>query len=786
MVCNECGDKPKKTCGAFPRSVIEIKNPETLVLLRKVIIPASLGDEDDVPPAVGKYHNVILQYEVNKHIYIYSSDGIPTAIEAANIPSDIVERIEALEGEMIAETSNREAADSELDARLTSAEGDISTLQAADTALRNAISEEVVARQNADSTLSGRIDAEATARQSADTALANSLSSEATTRANADTALGTQITGVSSDLATETTARQTADTGLQSQIDAITASSDVKDVVGTKAELNNYDTSTLGNNDIIKVLDDETQNDAVTYYRWNSSTQQFTLVGSEGPYYTKASTDTLLNAKADKATTYTKTETDNLLSGKQDTLTAGSNITITDNTISATSPSIQRTSTGTDRTDVSSLVLAGDNGTSLPYGYPTSTANGEQQWNYIRSDTFTNNITTAYIGGYIYDGNENWWSGKKEARLALFSDVPSVVQTTGDSTTSVMSQNAVTSMIFRDPTTKQKIAIGATNQYIPDNYSTSVGYGAVASTYGIAIGASDNVNSRTRAGTNGISIGKNARSTNYDVVIGQNSGSDDSGGYNVNVGYNAIARGDSSVAIGRTAKTEIHCDDAIAVGTNTLSSAGYAIAIGRGAKSSAANAIAMGQGSVASGVCSVALGRGASATAQGEMNIGVANIANSGYNNSYYRLLTGLYDPQSDHDAATKGYVDKAKPHYEGYLQEYTTTANTGTVTLQTITVSEDGVYLVTLNGWVNENGISHTGTIYPYVNIGDANTVYANTQTYLSDSTINVNEQQSLGATALISLSANDSILLQFGQSNAAAAGMLYKYSYGVIKLSN
>lgn len=32
--------------------------------------------------------------------------------------------------------------------------------------------------------------------------------------------------------------------------------------------------------------------------------------------------------------------------------------------------------------------------------------------------------------------------------------------------------------------------------------------------------------------------------------------------------------------------------------------------------------------------------------------------ANYGYNGSAYRLLTGLYDPQSDHDAATKGYVD--------------------------------------------------------------------------------------------------------------------------------
>lgn len=109
--------------------------------------------------------------------------------------------------------------------------------------------------------------------------------------------------------------RQNADNGLQSQIDAITVSSDVKDVVGTKADLNNYDTSALGNNDIIKVLQDESENDATTYYRWNTATQQFTLIGEEGPYYTKSAADSKF----------------------QDKLTAGDNITIENNVISAAS-----------------------------------------------------------------------------------------------------------------------------------------------------------------------------------------------------------------------------------------------------------------------------------------------------------------------------------------------------------------------------------------------------------------------------------------------------------------
>lgn len=93
---------------------------------------------------------------------------------------------------------------------------------------------------------------------------------------------------VSNAVDTETSLREIADNNLQSQIDAVTASSDVKDIVGTYADLEDYDTSTLGNNDIIKVLQDETHSDETTYYRWSTSTDTFTLIGEEGPYYTKS------------------------------------------------------------------------------------------------------------------------------------------------------------------------------------------------------------------------------------------------------------------------------------------------------------------------------------------------------------------------------------------------------------------------------------------------------------------------------------------------------------------
>lgn len=155
-----------------------------------------------------------------------------------------------------------------------------------------------------------QIQAEENARVAEDAILQGNIDSEASARAQADTALDNRITA-------EETARSGADSNLQTQIDAISASSDVKDIVGTHAELEDYDTSTLGDNDIIKVLQDETEEGATTYYRWVAADQEFSLIGEEGPYYTKAQADTLLGQK-------------------QNTLTAGEGITIENDVISAT------------------------------------------------------------------------------------------------------------------------------------------------------------------------------------------------------------------------------------------------------------------------------------------------------------------------------------------------------------------------------------------------------------------------------------------------------------------
>lgn len=186
--------------------------------LKYVNIPSALGDDSknsSVAPSNGAYCNAVVEYMANGHIYLYSSEGVPTLVERG------IENLEKM------------------------------------------------------------------------------------------------VEKVGDDLAQETLDRQAADDVLQQEIDDIKNSPDVVDIVPTYAALQSYDTSKLGNNDIVRVLADEMHDGQSTYYRWDATTSSWTYIGTVGDYYTKSQVDTLLG-------------------GKQNTLTAGSNISISDNTISAT------------------------------------------------------------------------------------------------------------------------------------------------------------------------------------------------------------------------------------------------------------------------------------------------------------------------------------------------------------------------------------------------------------------------------------------------------------------
>lgn len=130
----------------------------------------------------------------------------------------------------------------------------------------------------------------------------HSITAEATARAAADTSLGGRIDDAEEAIGNEADERAESDRDLQSQIDAITSKSDVVDVVASYVELVAYDTSALGDNDVVKVLEDETHDDAESYYRWNITTETWGYIGSQGPFVTPAEMQTALGGKVDKVT----------------------------------------------------------------------------------------------------------------------------------------------------------------------------------------------------------------------------------------------------------------------------------------------------------------------------------------------------------------------------------------------------------------------------------------------------------------------------------------------------
>ena len=85
--------------------------------------------------------------------------------------------------------------------------------------------------------------------------------------------------------------RIAGDNALQEQIDAIVSKQELADIVGTYADLQAYDKSKLQNNAIIEVLQDETHDNAVSYYKFNSSSQSFSYIGSTAATYTKQESD---------------------------------------------------------------------------------------------------------------------------------------------------------------------------------------------------------------------------------------------------------------------------------------------------------------------------------------------------------------------------------------------------------------------------------------------------------------------------------------------------------------
>lgn len=110
------------------------------------------------------------------------------------------------------------------------------------------------------------------------------------------------------------------------------------------------------------------------------------------------------------------------------------------------------------------------------------------------------------------------------------------------------------------------------------------------------------------------------------------------------------------VQIGAGASTVAYTQG-VAIGRNARARSTTTVAIGSGATAEDVSGVAIGNLSDAAEPNSVALGGSAVTSRRGEVNVGTGSY-NYGYNSTPYRVIGGVHDPQSAHDAATKGYVD--------------------------------------------------------------------------------------------------------------------------------
>ena len=289
--------------------VLEIHNHECPVLFHRVIVPAAMGDDETNPPRNGQYRNVLLVYEANGHVYLFSSDGIPTFISDGGQGVDDYNELEnkpSINGHELIGDSSLE--DIGVDDAIADALEDYTpTSDLAEVALSgdyNDLSNTPTIPVVNDATLTitrNNVSAGTFTANSATDASINIAVPTATSDLTNDSGFITNTvnnlvnyytkTETDTAIGVETSNRENADQGLQEQIDALASASDVVDVVGTYAELQAYDTSHLNDNDIIKVLTDETHNNAISYYRWDTDTGTFSYIGSQGPFYTKSETD---------------------------------------------------------------------------------------------------------------------------------------------------------------------------------------------------------------------------------------------------------------------------------------------------------------------------------------------------------------------------------------------------------------------------------------------------------------------------------------------------------------
>ena len=391
---------------------------------------------------------------------------------------------------------------------------------------------------------------------------------------------------------------------------------------GTVKSVNNVEPDTAGNvalspSDILSQAQLDAVNSGITasgvtklgdLANIKSIGSNLTLNSSTGEL---SATDTTYTAGTGLSLTGTEFSVDT--STIQSKLTAGSNITITGDTISATD------------TTYSDFVGA-TSGVAGSAGLVPAPASGDTD-KYLKSDG-----SWATVSSYTLPAaSANTLGGVKiGSNLSMDSnDVLSATDTTYSNFVGTDGQTAGTAGLVPAPAT------------------TDAGKFLKADGTWDSAGSSVNVVQTTGTSTTDVMSQKAVANMIYPAGYESSR---------IRIAINGSVYGNDAVAIGGTANMQ----RAISIGTNSNGNA-ESVSIGYNATSAGQRyCVCIGANAMVTGtnlVGAIALGQNSNATSTGEMNIGSTNTS-YGYNNSNYRLLTGVYDPQSAHDAATKGYAD--------------------------------------------------------------------------------------------------------------------------------
>lgn len=403
---------------------------------------------------------------------------------------------------------------------------------------------------------------------------------------------------------------------VEDEVEELKNNPDVVDIVATYADLQAYDTQHLTDKDIIRVLQDETHDGESTYYRYNKQPDTWTYVGTVGDYYTKTAADAKF----------------------QDKLTAGSNITISDQNVISATDTTYSNFTGTDGTAA---------GTAGLVPAPATTDAGK----FLKADGTWETVSagSSYTAG---DG--------------IDISAQDVISATNTGKAKVL-----TTADYNWPTTGTKTAVAlwllpAGSYYAAPTVSVAAAAGLSAAIFNgspdIIVMGNDEYGTKPIA----IYIG----SGKWKIFRVNNSGGAQ------DLGNTTLAQADISQSTG-TSQTLVMSQNAVTsmvyadpstrrqirLGSNATSSGEDSIALGGSttaqyaAQATAQSSIAIGNSAVASEKGAIALGDHSSATIQGQVSINTSYTGH-GYNSSNYRLLTGLYDGQSAHDAATYGQLN--------------------------------------------------------------------------------------------------------------------------------